>query len=97
MGAKCKTKEGKAVRGEKKILDNVGFAWQRGRGRPSIAETMLAELETFKSEHGHCNVNLKLGSLSEWVKNVRHRQKKEKLSEEVTDVLDNMGFTWAKS
>ena len=84
-------KKGELSEERKKILDNVGFAWQV---RTSSWETMLAELEAFKREHGHCNVTRKSGKLGTWVTNARSRQKKGNLSEEQKDSLDNLGFTW---
>ena len=66
-------KKGELSEEQKKRLDNVGFAWQGKGGMPSNAETMLAELETFKSKHRHCSVPQKSGKLGTWVKNARSR------------------------
>jgi hypothetical protein len=64
------------------------------RGRPDLSETRLAELEAFKSKHGHCNVAQKSGPLGTWVNNRRSDQKKGKLPEELKCALVNMGFKW---
>ena len=54
-----------------------------------------AELDTVKSENGHCKVSVrKAGKLGTWVNNVRCRQKNGKQPEELKHALDNMGFKW---
>ena len=57
-------------------------------------ETRLAELETFKNEHGHCNVTQRSGKLGKWVINVRSSQTRGELPQERKYVLDDIGFRW---
>ena len=64
----------------------------------------IKDLQSFKEEHGHCNVtldkNTKYKSLGSWCKNLRHsyrkikqgREPRYKLSDDIIQYLERMGF-----
>ena len=55
------------------------------------------ELESFKKEHGHCNVPTRYRAnpaLANWVTNLRQRKKHGTLPEDKIRILDALGFSW---
>ena len=79
-------------------LDDIGFNWGTARGRrgtPMSWDDRLAELITYKTEHGHCNIPQSLGSLGKWVDNQRHQKRKGKLSDERVRKLNDIEFQWS--
>ena len=58
---------------------------------------MYREMETFKAEHGHCNVPQKQGSLGVWASKQRQARKKDKLFEARVQKLDDLGFNWGNN
>lgn len=75
------------------LLDKLGFRWDAREEK--WRETLLA-LKSFKSEFGHFNVEYVYGrcSLSNWVRAQRISYSNKLLSEERTNLLDEIGFTW---
>jgi hypothetical protein len=76
-------------------LDGIGFNWspQSGGTPPDDAgwKAMLAALQAFKSEHGHCRVP---GQWS-WVRNQRAAKRyKRPIMAERAKRLDELGFVW---
>ena len=58
---------------------------------------MVAALEAFKKEHGHCCVPLqpaKYRALATWLINVRHRKRQGLLDRERIRQLDRLGVVW---
>lgn len=79
----------------KKRLDDLGFEWNP-RGTSTTWDERLDELTKYKAENGHCNVHQKSqGSLGEWVNNQRRARKKDKLSTERIQKLEDLGFVWS--
>lgn len=94
--------KGKKLRGQRIArLDAIGFEWELGHGRTIGVddrwEGRCAELVQFKRRHGHCNIpylcpaNPKLGR---WVQTQRSLYRKEALSEERIERLEEMEFVW---
>lgn len=54
----------------------------------------FAELATWKTSHGNCNVPKAEGRLGRWVVRQRELHKKGRLEEERKRQLDNLGFVW---
>jgi len=60
-------------------------------------EQRFKELESFKTEHGHCNVPPKYRpnpALGRWVAGIRHQKKRGELDKEKIRCLDALGFCW---
>eukprot|EP00539_Tryblionella_compressa_P017140 CAMPEP_0178843940 /NCGR_PEP_ID=MMETSP0746-20121128/16478_1 /TAXON_ID=913974 /ORGANISM="Nitzschia punctata, Strain CCMP561" /LENGTH=70 /DNA_ID=CAMNT_0020507715 /DNA_START=12 /DNA_END=220 /DNA_ORIENTATION=+ len=55
-------------------------------------ESMLVELETFRSVHGHTRVPQSSSSLGRWVK--LQRKHRFQMSEDRRRRLDALGFVW---
>uniref|UniRef100_A0A7S1UYY9 Helicase-associated domain-containing protein n=1 Tax=Grammatophora oceanica TaxID=210454 RepID=A0A7S1UYY9_9STRA len=89
-----------------KILNDVGFVWERGRskGRPSSSQR-IAELREFKNRHGHVKVprSYKDGSFHQWLDNQRskflhpRRPGDGKTAEALkrAEILADLGVNWA--
>jgi hypothetical protein len=77
-------------------LDALGFEWDRFS---AAWDERLTELQTFKDQHGHCNVpavyseNPKLGS---WVSVQRGTRRANNLSPDRISRLDALGFEWSR-
>ena len=72
-------------------LDALGYVWNP---YPTWDER-LDELTRYKAEHGHSNVPQSQGSLGGWASKQRQARKKDKLSEERVQKLDDLGFNWS--
>ncbi len=60
-------------------------------------EEMFAALVTFKTQHGHCNVPYRYAEnpqFGRWVGRQRQDYKKDKLSAEHIERLEELGFVW---
>ena len=77
-------------------LDDLSFDWSPRSPRRTWDER-LCELMAYKTEHGHCNVPQRQGSLGEWVVSQRKAYKKDKLAKERVQKLDCLDFSWGKS
>jgi superfamily II DNA or RNA helicase len=78
----------------KRRLDEVGFSWNP---QCDTWETMFAELQRYKGEHGGCNVPqgwVKNPPLGKWVSRQRVLKKSGKLSSARKKRLDALGFEW---
>ena len=80
-------------------LDAIGFAWAM-RTRRFIArdwDSMVAQLETFRGEHGHCNVPNawpRNRELAAWLHGVRCNKRAGRLDAGRVRQLDAMGVVW---
>ena len=78
-------------------LTEIGFIWSL---QDKVWNQRLNELREFKSIHGHVRVPTKRGKLGNWVMiqrlqyGLRKRHKKNTLSEERVQALDDLGFEW---
>jgi len=81
-------------------LDELGFDWSPNSGGVSSDEgwkKMLASLQKFKNEHGHCRVPAHWSSnpkLANWVATQRRFKKSGELKAERIASLDGIGFEW---
>jgi hypothetical protein len=86
-------------------LERMGFEWSLRVYEERISfDDRIKDLQSFKEEHGHCNVtldkNTKYKSLGSWCKNLRHsyrkikqgREPRYKLSDDIIQYLERMGF-----
>lgn len=71
-------------------LNQVGFIWNTLH---SLWEELFIELREFKQKNGHCSV-AKTQKLSSWVSVQRNMFKKNKLSKERIERLEELGFVW---
>ena len=77
-------------------LDSLGFDWDPLK---TDLENSLYHFENFVKKEGHAMVpsqfktdgGYKLGG---WVHNIRHKNKKDRLSPELKNKLDSLGFVW---
>lgn len=75
-------------------LNHVGFIWNTLH---SLWEELFIELREFKQKNGHCSVpkgHEKTQKLSSWVSVQRNMFKKNKLSKERIERLEELGFVW---
>ncbi len=80
------------IRTEK--LNQVGFIWNTLH---SLWEEIFTKLCTFKQENGHCSVpkgHEKTKKLSSWISVQRNMFRKNKLSKERIERLEELGFVW---
>ena len=82
-------------------LDEIGFNWSPQSGRTTADDegwkAMLASLQTFKDEHGHCRVPAKWSEnpkLANWVATQRRFKKHGELKTERVSALEAIGFEW---
>ena len=59
-------------------------------------ETQLSMLVQYKTNHGDCNIPTRQGQLGMWVNTQRANYKKNKLSQDRIDRLNDIGFVWAQ-
>jgi hypothetical protein len=95
-------KRGTLTEDKIRILDALGFCWER---KLAIATAMspvwkqrFNELNSFKKEHGHCNVPSQYPPnqpLASWVAFTRSQKKAGKLAEERIRCLEELGFCWS--
>lgn len=90
----------KMVSWRKELLDAIGFTW---RISPKLQlprkswEERFQELIDFKASHGHCNVPQgwqENPQLAGWIRQQRTQFKKEKLSFDKIEKLNELGFMW---
>ena len=74
-------------------LDEIGFEWSARDTLPTWDER-LGELTQYKAKHGDCNVPVRKGPLGKWVDTQRTARKRDKLTEERVQKLDDLGFNW---
>jgi superfamily II DNA or RNA helicase len=75
------------------LLDQLGFVWD---ARDAYWETMFAELQCYRERCGPCNVSHRENrELATWVATQRQARTKGELSEERTERLNAVGFSWA--
>ena len=74
-------------------LNSIGFAWKQRDKVPW--ETRFDQLAQYKTQHGDCNVPQSQGKLGTWVNNQRATCKNGKLSQDLIDQLNEIGFKWA--
>ena len=87
-------RSGRSLRSEMaKTREKTGPERQEGR-QDQKWNARYRELEAFKVEHGHCNVRNRQGSLGKWVRDQRQAYRKNKLSEERVQKLEDLGFVW---
>ncbi len=86
---------------EKRVrqLDALGFLWIGGRGHVSAMawRRRIEQLKQFRKEHGHCIVPDPYApdrAFGWWARNMRHRRRHGRLSEERFRQLDALGFAW---
>ncbi|EDY80959.1 Helicase associated domain protein [Verrucomicrobiia bacterium DG1235] len=78
------------------LLDEIGFEWEIKPPTRSWDE-MFEALRAFKEERGHCNVpqNWKEDKqLGKWVNHRRGDYKLGKLTEDMIQKLESLGFVW---
>ena len=93
---RSRRKKGKLSEERARKLDKLGFEWSL-QDPPRTWDERFEELAKYKAEQGHCNVPRSQGSLGGWVTNQRTLFRKEKLSTERKQRLDNIGFEWGPS
>ena len=83
---------------EKRVqkLDELGFVW-KAKSSPMKWDERLDELAKYKAEHGDCSVPKSYGPLGHWVKDQRAARKKDKLSKERIQKLENLGLAWSST
>ena len=75
-------------------LDALGFDWRSDSHKEEWA-TRFEQLKAYKQRFGHCRIPVKWPEdpqLGVWVTNLRHRQKRGKLSPEKESMLAEIGF-----
>lgn len=80
----------------KTLLDGIGFDWS-GESAKRAWREMYDCLKHYQAEHGDADVPAKWNEnpkLATWVSNQRQRRKKETISEEEIQLLDELDFTW---
>jgi len=85
-------------------LEEVAFDWNPGKGGAAqkdkyedIWNDMFEELKAFKGKNGHCSVPQKYNpnpKLGHWVSRQRQDYKKDKMSLDRIDKLEEIGFIW---
>ena len=82
-------------------LDGIGFNWSPQSGGTSPDDegwkAMLASLQQFKNEYGHCRVPAQWSinpKLANWVATQRRFKKHGELKAERVAALDGIGFEW---
>jgi superfamily II DNA or RNA helicase len=76
------------------LLDSVGFIWYT---YSQDLEKWIKELILYKSKHGDCRVPYAYKPnrpLSSWVNNLRQRYSKGKLTSDILQRLEEIGFEW---
>ncbi len=80
-------------------LDALAFRWERKPAIAAVWEQRIHDLNSFKQEHGHCNVPDRYRpnpALAHWVANLRHRKKRGKVDEGKIRCLNTLGFCWVR-
>ncbi|MEI7729126.1 MAG: helicase associated domain-containing protein [Verrucomicrobiota bacterium] len=73
-------------------LNDLGFVWNTLEAGWKLN---LQALQTFRRDHGHCQVSQRLNpELAVWVFTLRQQRKDGKLSAERIRQLDELGFAW---
>jgi hypothetical protein len=80
-------------------LDARGFLWIADRGQEFAMawNRRIEQLKQFRKEHGHCIVWMPYASdrsFALWAREMRHRRRYGRLSEERFRQLDALGFAW---
>jgi len=79
-------------------LQGIGFEWTLQNKVKHVGwDVRFEQLEGYRKDHGDCDVPCRYKSnpsLGHWVSLQRQLYKKGKLSEERTDLLDEIGFEW---
>lgn len=86
-------------------LNDIDSSWQVGFTRKKVrsADEYILDLQTFKDEHGHCNVPRRYNKqLGLWVKNMRAayrsiqagKKTTNRLTPSMINQLNDMGFSW---
>lgn len=83
-------KSGRMSKERKKLLEEVDFVYYRYDER---WDRYFEKLQSYKAEHGHCQVPFNDTGLGLWVASQRKRS--EELSQERIDLLDKIGFVWS--
>jgi len=65
-----------------------------GNGNDQKWHARYRELMKYKADHGDCNVPQSNKTLFRWVGNQRSARRKDKLSKDRVQKLDNLGFNW---
>ena len=101
VGALGAPSERRGKLSEKRVrqLDALGFLWIGGRGHVSAMawRRRIEQLKQFRKEHGHCIVPDPYApdrAFGWWARNMRHRRRHGRLSEERFRQLDALGFAW---
>ena len=83
-------------------LESIGFEWSVMIAASATRwDSMFQELQSYKTEHGHCNIPTASGTLGCWVSNQRqqYRLVKEGKPSSTTDErvqkLESIGFQWS--
>jgi len=76
-------------------LNSIGFKWSlMEKKQIQLWETRFHELVQYKAKHDDCNVPRNQGQLGAWVHTQRVTYKKNKLSQDRIDRLNDIGFDW---
>ena len=73
------------------LLNKIGFDWGKAL-TPWMDQ--YNELVAFKNKHGHTLVRQRSGQLGNWVQTQRKARRKDELSGEQIELLDEIGFVW---
>eukprot|EP00978_Attheya_sp_CCMP212_P018535 scaffold50814_cov41-Attheya_sp.AAC.6 len=87
-------KKGKLDESRFEKLDCLGFVWDQIESR---WKDMLQKLNTFKDEHGHCQVPVRCPTnrtLGTWVMNQRMFETNGTLDDKKYHLLNEVGFVW---
>ncbi|CAB9524679.1 helicase [Seminavis robusta] len=78
-------------------LQELGFTWVVSASSDPLREgwlAMLATLQNFQEENGHCRVPRAAGKLGTWVNTQRNLYRNGKLNDERFQKLQELGLTW---
>jgi hypothetical protein len=87
-------RKGRIREARKRRLEELGFEW--GTTNPSW-DHKFAELAAYQQRFGHCDVPVRrpgTWSLGHWVSNQRCFRRRDMLSQDRIDRLDQIGFPW---
>ena len=83
-------------------LESIGFEWSAMiTASETNWESIFQELQSYKVEHGHCNVPTKSGKLGTWVVTQRDQYRLLKegktsyMADERVQKLESIGFQWS--
>jgi hypothetical protein len=100
-----KKRKGQLSQTVEAALDEIGFEWEpestpRRASLYGVTLARVVELKGYKEAHGHFDPprdSVENRGLRQWVDQQRSKKRKGKLSEEVEEALNEIGFEWEPS